>query len=156
MSETALYHAKPDVRWFQHNEGLQRAVIFEPGYNDRGGKYGVHGMGIRWLLRGKYGAVQFLMNAGWVPGEKMRLAIADCFPTGFNLGYHALVPHYEGQDSMGPCEYLDGKECFYDGSGLAADDLMHEFIREGERVVWEKLESRYADLAEFERGAGDE
>ena len=154
MSETAeqpkMYRGEALVRWFPHNEILERAVIFEPGYSDTvPHRYGKHGLGIRWLLRGPKGAVQFLMNTGWVPGEKgIPPRISDLYPTGSDLGYHARVAQYQGAEEWGlheRCEYIGGR-CYYDGSGLAADEVLTEFIREGERAIWKALEDRYAAL----------
>jgi hypothetical protein len=138
------------VDWIPHKDGFERAVVFEPGYNARetakngpARNYGVHGMSIRFLLRGEKGVIQFLMNTGWVPAEPMSPRVADLYPSGFDLGYHSLVEQYEGMTSMGPCEYLDGKECYYDGSGLQADPVLAVFIQEGADGVWPLLEERY-------------
>lgn len=148
------YRGERFIEWFPRPGGLERAVAFEPGYNDRGGPYGVHGMDIRWMLRGPKGAVQFLMSTGWVPGEKgVPPQISDLYPSGSDLGYHARVPQWEGQEIYGheSCDVLGGR-CYYDGSGLAARDLLREFTREGERVIWTALEARYAALT----GPGEE
>ena len=44
---------------------------------------------------------------------------------------------------MGPCDHLDGKPCYYDGSGLNADLLVEGFCLYGDTYVWEKLEAYY-------------
>ena len=140
------------TRWFPHNEILERAVIFQPGYLDpRTGpnSYGRHGMEIKWLLRGPRGATQFLMYTDWVPGQKDRNPrVADMFPMAADLGYHARVPQYEGAEEWGlheRCEYLTGR-CYYDGSGLQAQPVLDRFIRDGEQAIWDALEDRYAAL----------
>ena len=57
--------------WVPHRDDLERAVVFQPGFSsertgDPSRNYGVHGMEIRWYLRGPNGVTQFAMNAGWV------------------------------------------------------------------------------------------
>jgi len=143
--------AEAEVRWFPHNDVLQRAVVFEPGFAcpvTGGHGHGIHGMQIRWLLRGPRGAVQFLVFTDWVPGRKTDPATAFMFPMGADLGYHAVVPQYEGDSGPRPCEYLPGGQCYCDGSGLQAMDLMPEFIAWGEPAIWAVLEERYASLEE--------
>ena len=148
--DAKLYRGEALIRWFPHNEILERAVIFEPGYDDDvPGRYGRHGMEIRWLLRGPRGAVQFLMNTGWVPGVKgVEPRISDLFPMATDIGYHAKVPQYEGAEEFSlheKCDYIGGK-CYYDGSGLQAEEIMKHFIVDGEKVIWAALEARYSAL----------
>jgi len=139
---------------------MERAVVFEPGFNDRGGNYGVHGMDIRWLLRGHGVVTQFLMFTSWVPGEVGHAfrwsnpEAASLFPMGVDVGYHSPVPMYETHEPMSePCDYLDGSTCYYDGSGLAADDLVVEFIHQGESVIWRELQNRHDEVMERVNGA---
>jgi hypothetical protein len=134
--------------WAPADDNFERAVVFESGWNDRGGQYGVHGMEIRFLLRGPKGVAQFVMNAGWIPGEKgISPRLADYFPSGSDLGYHAHVPQYDGaMEGRSECPYLDGKPCFYDGSGLQAEPVLTDFIQRGEVAVWEALRERHDDL----------
>lgn len=147
--------------WLPYNEILQRAVIFQPGYNsDRDAppsrNYGVHGMGITWCLRGPKGAACFKISTDWIPGELSpghgldangMSSIHRLFPMGTDVGYHARNPQWEGQEQCahGECHLIDGR-CYYDGSGLEASDLIKEFILEGESVVWKALETVYRDL----------
>lgn len=143
-------HLPGSPEWRTDADGFERAIVFEPGYNDptpRG--YGKHGMALRFLLRGPNGVTQFLMNTGWVPGERgVPVTLAAYYPLAFDLGYHARVPQYEGQGEYGgptPCEYL-GADCWYDGSGLNAEPVMDAFIREGEDAVWRSLRDEYDRL----------
>ena len=142
------YRAPALVEWRERGH-YEVAVIFEPGYNGREGgpydaDYGVHGMQIRFVLRDAKGATQFLMACGWVPGvEGVPIGLASHYPSGWDLGYHALAPQYEGQGSMGPCDYLSGQECFYDGSSLRSDAVLEAFVREGERAVWRALQEEH-------------
>lgn len=137
---------------------FERRIRFEKGYNyshETGPRSrGIHGMGIRFVLIGPDGAAQFLMNTGWVPvvdkpeygyGETHHKtpSLADYYPSGSDLGYHWATPQYEGQGSPQRCDLLPGGECYFDGSGLMADEVLRDFIREGERAVWRWLVKRY-------------
>ena len=145
-----LYRGEAIVTWHGYGDGVfERAVVFEPGYNDtEPHRYGKHGMGVRFLLRGPKGATQFVFNTGWVPGvDGVAASLAAYYPTGWDLGHHAIRPQYEGEGQYGVCTYLPGEtECFYDGSGISADALLKEFIREGESVVWARLREDYDRL----------
>lgn len=152
MSETAtrkvggtIAYSAPDPTWIDAGDGFERAIVFEPGFKDPTSgprSYGSHGMEMRFMLRGPNGVTQFVMSTGWVPGVKgVSPALADYYPTGSDLGRHAHVPQYEGEDEgmgAGDCAYLGGK-CWYDGSGLQADPVVVAFIREGEPAVWRAL-----------------
>ena len=66
-------------------------------------------------------------------------------PMPVDLGYHSPKPRYEGQTCVTEsCKYLDGKPCYYDGSGLAAEKVYETLLREGSDGVWKKLEEYYA------------
>ncbi len=154
--------ASPEIEWFSRPDGMERAVIFRPGYNGDpdappSRNYGVHGMEIAWYLRGPKGVTQFVMFTRWVPGELSPghglppdgypPRPGDQYPDGANLGYHAPVPQYDGDGYVrGDCAFLPGGRCYYDGSGLAAMDLAREFVEKGEAAVWAALEDRYRDL----------
>jgi hypothetical protein len=122
----------------------ERAVLFQPGYRTDRKTYGRHGMEITWLLRGGLGVTQFKVFTDWDPGLSWRDDVLA--PSGADLGYHALVPQYEGHNEY-DCTLLVGSpKCFYDGSGLAADDLLSRFLIKGEDVVWQTLRERHDRL----------
>ena len=152
------------ITWLPHNDILQRAVRFVPGYQgDRdvpdNRNYGVHGMEIWWYLRGPKGAAHFGIFTNWIPGPLAPgwgLPPAgmvfprrefDHYPLGVDLGYHAHVPQWEGQEAYAraDCDVIGGT-CYGDGTALGADHLAKEFVLAGEPVVWAALEERYAEL----------
>jgi len=47
------------------------------------------------------------------------------------------------------CPYLDGKPCYYDGSGLNAERIFDILVKEGSAGVWRELEVYYRET--FER-----
>lgn len=146
------------VRWTPRPDGLEESVQFTPGYNcsDRSMKgHGVHGMEICWLLRGPAGAVWLRMLARWTPGElspghglapDLRIEPRDLMPDGAGFGWDARWPQYEGHEpSPDECPLL-GAPCYKDMSYTGADEPVRRFVAEGEQVIWDALESAYADL----------
>lgn len=132
--------------WYRAGD-TERAVVFQPGYRTDRKTYGRHGMDVTWLLRGGLGVVQFQIFTGWDPGLTRDDYKVNA-PAGADLGYHALCPQWEGQADYArdDCDYLGGRTCFNDGSGLAADDLLRRFLIEGEGAIWQTLGARHDGL----------
>jgi hypothetical protein len=142
---------------------IKKQILFEPGYNhidfkctsdkpkvrkacdDGSNGHGIHGMSIRFLYRGSRGAVQFLMNTGVIPGRIPSILDKEhtVNPYAVDLGYHSFKPHYDEQSSMGPCDFLDGAECYYDGSSLNAEVPWRILHEHGLDALWEYLEGYY-------------
>lgn len=133
---------------------LRREVLFEPGYDGRDEGKGIHGMNIRFLLHGENGTVQFLIFTGWLPTHQPHNLIIhnpphhphnDVFfgPMAADLGYHWKTKRYDDQEPM-KCEFLG--ECYYDGSGLRAEDVFKVLLTKGHEAVWEYLEKEYEYL----------
>lgn len=132
------------------------ALPFDQRNADDNKNYGIHGLDIWFILKGKKGAVQFAVNfpvylphvdreyihrfPDWNTKKEIR---------GFDVGYHSFWPHYEGQKSMGSCEVLDGANCYYDGSSLASDRWVENiFSIRGKRpdeTMWEMLTQEYKE-----------
>lgn len=140
---------------------FKKEIKFEPGYDyiygipKKDPEYGRHGMQIRFVLIGKKGAVQFFMFTDWLPMVKQGCGLykptysmggSDCFPMAVDIGYHSPKPIYEGQPERKNCEFLKGKSCYYDGSGLYAEDFMAELINKGQDALWEKMEKYYYEV----------
>jgi len=144
---------------------MEHIIKFESGYDcikfecinsspgcqpDSGGSHGRHGLNIRFVVKGPLGAVQFLLFTGWMPQRAERgpagLHIADWggrYMMPADLGYHSPAPRYEDHRSMGPCEFLGGQPCYYDGSGLNANDAMYALVNGGDEALWAFLEAYY-------------
>jgi hypothetical protein len=135
-----------------------RSVEFAPAFDKRdpnpAKNYGIHGVEMRFVLKGEQGAVVFEVFTNWhLPDVAKSLAgrISRDYnpfePMGADVGYHSPTPQYEGQKVQSEsCAYLDGKPCYYDGSGLAAETLLQRLIAEGDTAVWSALEERYNEL----------
>lgn len=141
---------------------MERIVEFNPAYDERNnpkGNYGIHGVNLRMMLKGDKGVVQFVLYTNWhlphVQDElESKMVGKDKFyiqtitrPLPADLGYHSPKPIYEDQLPMSDsCEYLDGHECYYDGSGLNAERIYDVLLKEGSEGVWRELEEYYSHV----------
>ena len=125
---------------------------FDRRHEDDSKNYGIHGLDIWFILKGERGAVQFAVtfpvflphvaaelkwkDKPYLDGQKIR---------GFDVGYHAKAPQYEGQIAMDNCDICN--PCYYDGSSLASDRWVEEIFsirgEAPEKRLWEKLEQEY-------------
>jgi hypothetical protein len=135
---------------------LKRSTEFRAAFDrrdpDPSKNYGIHGVELKMLVRGSKGAIQFVVYTNWhlphVTEEldnklDRRFSHLSCHPMPSDLGYHSPVPLYEGQTSMGECKYLDGKECYYDGSTTNAEKVFEVLVRDGGEACWKELEDYY-------------
>jgi hypothetical protein len=108
------------------------------------------------VLVGPLGATQFVLYTNWhlkhVQAEldskqHERFPHLSCHPTPADRGYHWRTPRYEGQTPQDNCEYLGGMPCYYDGSGLNAENTYELLLQGGSDDVWKDLEEFYHDLA---------
>lgn len=142
---------------------FRKIVEWTPAFDRRdptpSKNYGIHGMELRFVLKGPEGAVQFLISTNWqlphVAEEQKRApAVAPwphlvCGPTPADIGYHSSRPIWEYQVKDGPafdeCPWLDGQPCYYEGSGLHARDVFAIFTEHGEQAMWDYLRAYYED-----------
>lgn len=132
---------------------MERIVQFQPAFDKRhkdpNKNYGIHGVTLRMVLKGKNGAVQFVVYTNWhLPHvqEELNSKSLDWElrgPMPADLGYHSPHPMYEGQQPMrGTCDIL-GTQCYYDGSTLNSEPVFERLLEEGDAGVWAELESYY-------------
>lgn len=121
--------------------------------------YGVSNVRLVFYLKGEKGAVQWMIGTEWgIKPTREHLAQFGFNkyddprqPKGWDLGYHAFEPQYEGQSVQADsCPVLDGKPCFYDGSVLDAELLVEGFLAEGTDWLWQRLAEVYRH--QFEGG----
>lgn len=161
LDETTLREPLED--WLSR-QVRERIVELRPAYDRRSADpskdYGVHGVELLFVLKGREGAVQFLLYTNWyLPHvqeelDKRFLLRPDrvgvrchCHPMPADLGYHSPHPMYKGhKPTTESCPYLDGRLCYYDGSGLAAERIYEVLLRTGSDGVWAELESYYASV----------
>ena len=141
---------------------MERIIKFDPAYDKRdpnpSKNYGIHGVNLTFVLKGDEGAVQFVVYTNWhlphvtkeflykacVADDKVLYIESMFTPTPADRGYHSPHPMYDDQLQVtDSCECLDGKPCYYDGSGLAAENVYKRLVAEGDAAVWEELEAYY-------------
>lgn len=120
---------------------FERIITFRPAFHrihkDPSKDYGVHGVEIRMVLRGPLGATQFVLFTGWMLPETLdwwasRGIETDYKPTPADRGYHWSTAQYEGQEAC-DCDLLPGGKCYYDGSGLNANETYQALVAKGRR-----------------------
>ena len=136
----------------------ERSVEILPAWDKRNSdpkkNYGIHSVDIKFLLKGKQGVVQFGISTGWfLPQNRQSIKNhSELYPLPFDIGYHSYVPLYEGQTLLTEsCPYLDGKPCYYDGSGLQAEKIYEVMVAEGGEAMWKRMEEFY--LTHFGKGS---
>ena len=128
---------------------IEMNPAFDKRHEDPTTSYGIHCVALPFILKddtGK-GAVQFMLFTGWylphVEKEFTNHPHRDTFfkPMPADKGFHSPHRIYKRQKSMTKkCPYLNGKPCYYDGSGLNAEPLYQILLKEGSEGVWKALE----------------
>lgn len=115
---------------------LKRIVKVEPAYKPR------NSARLRMTVAGPLGAVELMVLTGWTLDWKQHSGQS---PMAESLGVHSPTPHSD--DDPGSycekCEYLDGRPCWVQGSGLRADEFFQTLVEKGSDALWEKLENEY-------------
>jgi len=93
---------------------------------------------IRFILKGDKGAIQFMCIDLTEININLSMAYKGFMPA--DLGYHAKLAQYEGQEAR-ECD-LFGK-CYYDGSTTRADTPLRIWVDKGEDELWKFLEAEY-------------
>lgn len=140
---------------------FEKIITLTPAYDKRhkdpSKNYGIHGVNLLMVLKGEKGAVNFTLYTNWqlphvteemLHDSRQREGIELFFmPMPVDLGYHSYTPTYEGQEPItNSCEYLNGKPCYYDGSGLNAQPIYEVLLNEGSDGVWRELENYYNEM----------
>ncbi len=131
---------------------FEKIVNVEPAYDKRSSdpkkNYGIGSCRITFILKGEKGAVQFMIGTNWYTPSAREHLLAfpnreKQKPDGWDVGYHSPKPMYDEQTPMsGECHILGG-ECYYDGSGMLADEWVEDFVAGGTEWLWPKLEEQY-------------
>lgn len=140
---------------------FERRVEVSPGHcwlhEEPSKNYGVAACRVWFYVIGPKGAVQWQIGTDWYPQAALNHLRKFPFsdrdreqPKGWDLGYHAREPHYDGQTSMHDnCQVIGGK-CYYDGSTLNAEEWLEGFRNGGTDWLWPRLEQYYRHI--FESG----
>lgn len=135
---------------------MERIIRFRPAFDKRNPDprydYGVHGVEVMFVLKGPAGATHFILFTNWhLPHVQRELdakrtdhLLCHCQPA--DVGYHSPTPMFEDQrPSSQSCEWLDGRPCYSDGSGLYSEKVYERLVREGDAAVWSELEEWYKE-----------
>ncbi len=150
-------------------EKFERIVNFGMPYDKRNNipdkDYGISSMRIWFILKGKKGAVQVLINTPfYMPEtvdeykrignknktEPIDLRDEDGKAKGlecWDVGFHSKKkPKYMDKLSQQDCNII-GK-CYYDGSFLRGDNdkVAEMFLEHGEEAIWKYLEKYYNEV----------
>lgn len=126
---------------------------FDRRHPDDSKNYGIHGLDIWFILKGEKGAVQYGVTFPvYLPHVAKELQAKGKTLDriyGFDVGYHARMPQYEGQTIMADCDLTPEGKCFYDGSSLRASDWTEQIFsvvgEKPEKLLWEKLYTEYVE-----------
>lgn len=145
---------------------LIRELRIFPGYDKRsdipGKNYGVHGCDVVFYVHDQRRSktVQFKCYTDWLPinvqAERMGKDVVGMYPSvcqvvtgeqpmAADLGYHSPKPMYKGQTRM-ECNLSKRGYCYYDGSGLAAEEVRNVMLEKGDEGVWPLLEDYWHEI----------
>ena len=118
------------------------------------GNHGRWSCTMRWYLRGHDLAVRFVVYTGWLASVD---PLGTSTPLAADIGFHSNRPMYDGMDPMtGTCDVLNGV-CYYDGSGIGADEGWQILRDEGSDAVWAWMHGWFTHWldkrAAFDRGS---
>ena len=139
---------------------MEKLVQFEAAYDKRdpdpSKNCGVHGVNIRFILRGKEGAVQFLIFTNWMLPQVQRERDSEPLtrfpymfhkPMASDVGYHSPKPVHGNDNPVSEnCPILGGVPCYSESSGLYAEEVFDRLLKEGDAGVWDELKSYYKDI----------
>ena len=136
-------------------EILKREIHISPAFDKRSSdpskNYGIHGVELCFILKGEQGAIQFVIYTNWMlPHVREEYDLKTnhhlCHPIPADIGYHSRTPKYEGQKSLTDDCTVIGGACYYDGSGLQAEDVFNIMVEKGGDAMWAEMEDRYNQL----------
>lgn len=132
-----------------------KEVCFAAGFDKRDAdpskNYGVSGVRITFYYGNPVdGFVQFVILTDWYPTcmkdetKGMQQRLAGIYPMAADVGYHSPKPFYDDHSQF-ECHLLEQGHCYYDGSGLHAEEVMKKLRDEGSDAVWRHLEKYWDD-----------
>lgn len=146
---------------------LQRIIQTRPPFDKRDPNpskdYGIGGLSIWFIIKGKEGAVTLHLGTKlylakqfreWhLKGESYPFNNDDECMDCWDVSYHSPKRRYKDQTiSNNSCEWLNGKPCYCDGSALRGrdDKVVENYLEKGDNWIWEYLEKIYNET--FKRG----
>lgn len=133
---------------------MEKTVKFYPAYDKTSQGYDIHGVELSMVLKGKEGAIEFVVSTNWHLPHIQKRIIDSCLlkrdvyqllPFPADVGYHSLSFKYEGQYNAETCILLDGRPCYYDGTTIGAKAVFNILLEKGSDGVWDELERLYKE-----------
>lgn len=119
---------------------FEKTIILSPAFDGQDSDRGIHGVDLKFVLKGPLGATQFVLFTNWfLPGIDTKLMK----PIPAVLGYHSPTPLFEGQTHNESCNILGDDGCYNNGSVLQAEPVFDTLRKEGSEGVWHILEEKY-------------
>lgn len=127
-----------------------RRISFTPGYqtNPDIPEKGQHPMHMAFILKSDKGALVFDINTGWYLAHKYR---NQSRPSVWSLVAHRHLdsnPNADESDMCDHCDLIDEPcvaENLYGLTSPVHDELFLTLLRDGEEVLWARLEAIYAE-----------
>jgi hypothetical protein len=118
---------------------LHFGTAFDERHKDPKKNYGWHGMDMVFVIKkGKTKCVTFRIFTNWHWDEKFYEGMSK--PSGASIDLHTTNPQFKGQKKYGQCDFL-GKECYCDGSCLAADNAFKILTKDGLEALFDYMET---------------
>lgn len=140
---------------------FERIVQTRPPFDKRNSNpkknYGVCGLHLWFILKGKKGAVQIQLGTKLYLAKQFRewRAEGEGYPfeddeeviTCLDVGYHAWKPirDWQNETNCMECQLSPKGKCWYDGSSLRGRDdrIVEQYLEQGDKFIWDYLEKEY-------------
>lgn len=128
---------------------FESCIVFESFGNPESGNVSVGDETVvTFVLEGKEGVLQFMYLSRMVGHPWSREVV------GLDLGVHSRKPLFKHHLNFGPCVFLGGEDCYYEGSSLAVEGFVKYLLDDDEKGLWQRMEFFYTDYFES-YGSGD-
>ena len=138
-------------------EALTKIKYITPAFDKRDAdpakNYGIGSEREIYVVVGEMGAVSFSIRTDrFLPHVSKELNdsdgeyIANHYPRGGSVDYHYRQCPAEWKEWAKPkpkCPYLNGDDCYCDGSALAGELVLEIYIHHSDEGVWQELANKY-------------
>lgn len=132
-------------------EKLKREVKFNPAFCSLVSGRGRGSVKMWFVVRGKKGAVTFLIMTGMTFEEDRDHLPETCkiFPLAGDIALHSYKQLDDSDIYNKNCKWRDGKRCYTKLHSLIwAQEVLERFLKEGEESLWKTLEEVYRENLE--------
>ena len=122
--------------------------------------YGIGGLSIWFILKGKHGAISLHLGTKLYLAKQFREwhSKGDSYPFTdptdecidcWSVDYHSYKKRYKEQEVCNyNCAWLNDKPCYSDGGSLKGrdDKVVENYLEKGDAWIWEYLEKIYSEI----------